>query len=504
MSVKQEIIDITPDKSILPKLSRTGYSFVQAISELVDNSIDARLEGEPLEIRIDLGREGIQILDNGRGMSRREAAGCLRLAHSEKQGQLGEFGLGLKTAALSLGSRFKIYTSSKGSEESYILDFDEDRWSEPSAAWNNFPLKILEKKTPASHGTTVKVERLKVKTLGRTTSLRETLATRFAPFIQSGEVSIEVNGKRCKVIESKLTDEGKTPFSFVAGGVEVDGWYGLLREGSQRGLYGFNTFRRGRLITAFTKIGFDEHPTMARIVGDIHMDSVPVTHNKREWIQESAEYRAIEAKLRTELTDLVRRARAKASEEFVGKSVREKTQRWMDKISEAVKAPDVRLYGRPLATVSLATDERSPNPDDPIKILEIETRQAGDSSGVNESRDSERERNPNRTRESAQHVIVVRGRRFKFTHEFRPLGIDAEWMEYRLTDDQGLGVYTNTDFPAFLATTDRAYYAAYHVAEAISEVLVNESGEPQTNAGQLKQTILRLASNLMTELESPK
>lgn len=500
MTARQERIDITPDKSLMPKLASAGYSFVQAVSELVDNSIDARFEGRKLTIKIDLGRDSIQVLDDGRGMTRKEAAASLKLAYSEKQGKLGEFGLGLKTACLSLGRRFKIWTTTEGLPESYLIEFDEDRWSDPSSKWTDYPLTVLSKKSPESHGTTVKVDRLKVKTLGRTTNLRETLAVRFAPFILSEEIQIEVNRKICKPIEPVLTDEGKTIFEFTAGGNRVHGWYGLLREGSQRGLYGFNTFRRGRLITAFAKIGFDEHPTVARIVGEIHLDHVPVTHNKREWIVESPEYIAVESRLRQELSELVRRARARASEENVTRSVREKTQLWLDKISEAMHQPELRLYGKPLVPLTIATDERSDNPEDPVKILDIERREPGDSEGAIEPAGTDRERTPRKIQEQPVHVIEVRGKKFRFTHQFRPLGADAEWKEYRLDPELGLEIFTNTDFPAFLVTGDRSYYAAYHVAESIAEVLVNESKEPAANVGALKQVILRSAALLMSQL----
>lgn len=500
MNVRQETIDITPDKSLMPKLANAGYSFVQAISELVDNSIDARPEGRTLLVKIELGRDHIQVLDDGIGMNQREAAACLKLAYSEKQGKLGEFGLGLKTACLSLGKRFKIWSTTESCSESYLIEFDEDRWSDPSALWTNYPLKVLQKRSPESHGTTVKVDRLKVKLLGRTTNLRETLATRFAPFILSGEVQIEVNRKVCKPTEPILTEEGKTAFEFRVNGKRVHGWHGLLREGSQRGLYGFNTFRRGRLITAFTKIGFDEHPTMARIVGDIHMDDVPVTHNKREWMVESPEYIAVEERLRTELSDLIRRARVKASEENVTRAVREKTQLWLDKIADAMRQPEIRLYGKPLAPLIVATDERSGDLNDPVKILDLEQREPGESHGTNEPTESERERTPKKTREQAVHVIDVRGKKFRFTHEFRPLGTGAEWKEYRMDPELGLEIFTNTDFPAFSVTSDRSYYAAYHVAESIAEILVNESQEPLANVGPLKQAILRHAAGLMSQL----
>lgn len=38
-------VDITPDKSLIKKLGLVGYRTEQAVAELVDNSIDARVEG---------------------------------------------------------------------------------------------------------------------------------------------------------------------------------------------------------------------------------------------------------------------------------------------------------------------------------------------------------------------------------------------------------------------------------------------------------------------------
>src|SRR3972149_5017015 len=213
MTVRETQIDITPDKSLMPKMAQTGYSFVQAISELVDNSIDARVESAPLVVRVELKRDSIQVMDNGTGMTEEEAGRCLKLAHSDKGGKLGEFGLGLKTACLSLGRRFRIYTTTKPDSEKYIIDFDEVKWmTSRDIDWSHFPLKALRKEKPMSHGTTVRIDRLKVKTAGRTTNLREALAIRFAPFIRTSEVEIEVNGKKCRLREQALTEDGKTEF----------------------------------------------------------------------------------------------------------------------------------------------------------------------------------------------------------------------------------------------------------------------------------------------------
>ena len=54
MSVKK--FDITPDLSLMPKLGQSGYSSPQAIAELVDNSIDARISSKLLKINIKIDR----------------------------------------------------------------------------------------------------------------------------------------------------------------------------------------------------------------------------------------------------------------------------------------------------------------------------------------------------------------------------------------------------------------------------------------------------------------
>jgi hypothetical protein len=501
MSVRETHIDITPDKSLMPKMAQAGYSFVQAISELVDNSIDARIVDEKLVVKILLKKDSIEVMDDGEGMSDKAAAACLKLAHSEKIGKLGEFGLGLKTACLSMGKRFVIFTTTKTDSEKYLLEFDEDTWmGSDDIDWSHFPIKALNKDKPMSHGTTVKIDRLKVKTLGRTTNLRESLATRFAPFTTSGEVEITVNTKKCKPKEPLLTEDGKSEFEFDVMNMKIHGWHGLLREGSQRGLYGFNTFRRGRLITTFDKIGFDEHPTVARIVGEIHMDDVPVTNDKREWMKESLEYVEVEKALREHFKDLVKKARAKASDEQVTKGVREKTDNWLDKISQAVKLPEIRNYAKPNVEIGVATDAPTGDPEAPEKILEVEQRDEGDQEGSVEPVGTDRLRTPEKTHERITHVIEIKGKKFKFSHEFKPLGASASWKEHNVDETKGIEVFTNTEFPAFMATNDKPYYAAYHVAESLAEVLIKENGEPIENVDDLKQLILRRASDLLTQI----
>ena len=124
--MSKKIFDITPDITLMPKLGRSGYTSPQAVAELVDNSIDARIDGLVLDLNIKIDRNVISIADNGTGMNQKELVEALTLAHSKKKNMLGEFGLGLKTACNSLGSRFEIITSPKNDNKQYKIVFDQD------------------------------------------------------------------------------------------------------------------------------------------------------------------------------------------------------------------------------------------------------------------------------------------------------------------------------------------------------------------------------------------
>jgi len=132
MIKKEEIISIIPDVSLLPKIGKgAGYSLTEAIGELVDNSIDARNVEEKLSVQIMLNRDGdnsfIKVKDNAEGMSREKIIDAMKLAKSYKKKKLGEFGLGLKSACMSLGQKFSVETSMRN-KPVYVVILNERDW----------------------------------------------------------------------------------------------------------------------------------------------------------------------------------------------------------------------------------------------------------------------------------------------------------------------------------------------------------------------------------------
>jgi hypothetical protein len=510
--IKTRKINILPDRSLMPKLGQAGYSVSQAIAELVDNSIDARLEDRPLivEIILDQDKDLVQITDNGVGMSEEIAANSIRLASSSKKNQLGEFGLGLKTAATSLGKFFQIITTQAGSNEEYILEYDEDKWLS-SGSWNEHEMKIKKGVDEERSGTIIKIKKLSFNIYpnlpGR---IREDLAIRFAPYIENGEIRIKVNTKWCepKQLDLKMEyclPDGKEQFKFpLESGNEVWGWRGLLKKGSERGEYGFRVFRRGRLIMQYAKLGFSPHPEARQIVGEIHLDHVPVTHNKREFIQESPLYREIIEENGTfwnYMREIVREARSSIRKSQFSQAINDKIDIQKDNIMKAVKnLPQLKEYSFPDIKDKVSASKEK---NDGLAELEIEKRDPRDSVTIVEQHQEQgvQGRKPHKTHIKKTYYLIVNGKKFKVEHAFVDLKNEDILKDKNIDETNGIQVFTNISFPAFASTPDHVFYATWNIAEAIAEAMVELNKRPSGEVIRVRDLILKKSSEIGLELD---
>ena len=284
----QEFINITPHKSIMLKLGQSGYSLTEALAELVDNSLDARVPEKQLKVNIENKKGCIIIEDNASGMDKQEAANSIKLGYSQKKNQLGKFGLGMKTACASMGKNFEITTTKN---QTCSLIYDEDEWLK-NGSWNRFPIDITEK--DGEDGTKIIIRKLIINpSEGEWKKVRKEFSKRFSPFLQSNELNLIINKEECQSYEFKLTKEGKKEFEIeLSSGNKIKGWFGfkLMDSGDY---FGFNTYRRNRLITSFDKFALTTNQKAKQIVGEINMNHTPVTHNKRGWIRESKEFKEV-------------------------------------------------------------------------------------------------------------------------------------------------------------------------------------------------------------------
>lgn len=294
----KKFIDISPHRSIMTKIAQTGYSIQEALSELIDNSIDARVEGAKLTVSIDISPDMIVISDSGTGMSEEQAAKAIRLGFSEKKQMLGEFGLGLKTSTSFLGKAFTLITTPKGSEEEYVLEYDEDHWLE-HGDWYKYPFIINRGVSAEKSGTTVIIKRLKVEFSEKLLkNIQDEFGMRFGPFIQNGELELIFNKEACPPFTPKIIDGKKNEFSFEFEGGKASGWWGYQLSGLNKSYYGFHTYRRGRLVTTFDKMGLTPNQDIKQIIGDIHIEGIPITHDKKGWLKSSKAYQDLESQMR--------------------------------------------------------------------------------------------------------------------------------------------------------------------------------------------------------------
>lgn len=135
----QDSDDIPPRASaMLESLRGVGYTPETAIADLIDNSITARAKNIWIEFIWRGPASAIRVLDDGHGMAEAELTEAMRPAghhplQARKPGDLGRFGLGLKTAALSQGRVLAVCSRTAGGQQAvrcWDLDHvaDVDAW----------------------------------------------------------------------------------------------------------------------------------------------------------------------------------------------------------------------------------------------------------------------------------------------------------------------------------------------------------------------------------------
>ncbi|MFN8228937.1 MAG: ATP-binding protein [Mycobacterium sp.] len=93
-----------------------GYDFSSAVADLVDNSITAGATEVNVFIEFDGDQSRVLVADNGQGMTVNGLTEAMRFGSRRAygRGDLGRYGLGLKTASLSQGRSLTVVTRKEG------------------------------------------------------------------------------------------------------------------------------------------------------------------------------------------------------------------------------------------------------------------------------------------------------------------------------------------------------------------------------------------------------
>jgi hypothetical protein len=298
------------DPRLTAALFSNYRSPIDAVLELVDNAVDSRVEGRPLELDLAVhpGRLVLTAVGGG-GMSPAAIErDYLRWGASPKKAgdRIGRFGQGGKAAIGHLGNRFEIVASAAGDDHAYGF---EDPAYRDRARLRTYELNPRKKPVEPGLGY-VRIEIGEMDRAVDARRLRDRLAEVYRPLLETGTARMTVN--RGPVVPRPWNLAERHEVAVRAGGRIVRGWWGLMPDppppGAPEG--GIRLYHLGRLVGPPEWFG---HPTPAahaalnRLVGAVELPHVPVTMNKADVDRGSAAWAAVEARLHALLAPPVRR-----------------------------------------------------------------------------------------------------------------------------------------------------------------------------------------------------
>jgi hypothetical protein len=138
MTEKRGSIEVVPGaRRLVTSLRDEGYDFVTAAADIIDNSIQAGASEINITMKFDGNSSWFLVSDNGRGMDSETLTESMRFGTNRtyEPGELGKFGLGLKTASISQCRKLTVASKTDESDseiEIRQLNLDHiqetDRW----------------------------------------------------------------------------------------------------------------------------------------------------------------------------------------------------------------------------------------------------------------------------------------------------------------------------------------------------------------------------------------
>ena len=125
----RKTVESIPQASLLlHSLRSVGYSEETAVADIVDNAISA--EASEIYINFDWKNQLISIIDNGTGMGQEELYKNMQIGSSDPESprsekDLGRFGMGMKTAAFSMGLMVTVASLQNGQISNASWDLDQ-------------------------------------------------------------------------------------------------------------------------------------------------------------------------------------------------------------------------------------------------------------------------------------------------------------------------------------------------------------------------------------------
>jgi hypothetical protein len=304
-------VSIRPGVSVLTVLAHLNYRPWFALAEFVDNSIQSFLTNREqlreakqtkLRVTIDVNTAdggSITMRDNAAGIAATDFPRAFRPAElpPDRSG-LGEFGMGMKSAACWFAPRWSVRTSALGEGVERSISFDIDQIVRDSLD----ELEVKSRKCRIDdHFTEIVLQDLHRVPIGRTVSkIRSHLTDIYRIFARDGVLELKFNGDELRnqqpdILHAPSHRESNgsprawvQPFDFnFGGGLRAHGFAAIRRKASVSDA-GFALFRRNRLIQGSGDEGYrpefifgkpNSFPYQ-RIFGEIHLEGFDVSHTK--------------------------------------------------------------------------------------------------------------------------------------------------------------------------------------------------------------------------------
>ena len=302
---------IIPDPTLMKKLGSLSGTNYSKILELVDNSVDAKIKGKKLHIDVRVVKKGtkqyIEVQDDGCGMTEEIARSYFQIAKSEKEGEqkIGRFGMGSKVAIIGLGDTCQVETKAYRHPHKINISFDIREFRDWEVDYQ------VEEETSEWHGTRIRIDHLTVRIgdLQRFSQrLKEHLSKTYKHFIKDGDVIIRVNNETVKPHEVQLIPDFYQTFDFTVNGKRVHGFAGATKDPATNWKFGFDLISYGRIIKSHDLLSRQAHTSLARLVGEIHLDDFKTDIHKTDFIRSNDDWSIMEDRLlNVELRELLGR-----------------------------------------------------------------------------------------------------------------------------------------------------------------------------------------------------
>lgn len=335
----EDKVVVRPGVGMLALFPAMSYKPWYAIGEFVDNALQSWMANKSalaaasgdratLHIDIDIRPDRIVVTDNAAGIATGDIGRAFTPASPPTDATgLSQFGIGMKSAACWYAKNFSVTTTALGEGVSRTVEFDVPAIIDA----NSETIPLLEEIAPdRDHGTTLTLWNLhRSAPTGRTLAkVRQYLGSIYRGFLVDDSVRLTVKGERVRAPEPELLKAPRwdTPTAapvlwrkqvefYLPSGRRVHGWAGLLAKGSTSQA-SLALVYRGKVVQgagALAKDAGDSYKPSEifggstsfpyqRLIGEIDVSSIAVTHTKDSLIWDGDDEEAFLTSLKDEIS----------------------------------------------------------------------------------------------------------------------------------------------------------------------------------------------------------